>query len=95
MTETLFCFRYDIMNFQKVRFGKSNASYQYSRVGQWDSGVLDMEDAEIYWPRTGKGEITESVCSKPCPKGNIKVNKSELHLKVKKKKYQGSPFWDD
>ena len=67
-------FRYDIVNYQ--RFGKGNQStYRYVKVGSWDSFNLSMEDSDIYWPSPGqlRGKLVESVCSRPCPKGQVKV----------------------
>lgn len=64
--------RYDIMNFQKIGEG-ANATYAYVKVGEWNTGYLDMNDSKIYWLNREKGDAhTMSVCSQPCPKGYVK-----------------------
>ena len=72
----LFYYRYDIMNFQKVVDANGTVKYEYVRVGGWDSGNLTMESNKIFWPndRHIRGApVIESVCSKPCPPGEVKV----------------------
>ncbi|OWF48826.1 metabotropic glutamate receptor 1-like [Mizuhopecten yessoensis] len=64
--------RYDIMNFQKFGEG-ANVTYGYVKVGEWNTGHLDMNDSKIYWLNRLSGEAhTMSVCSQPCSIGNIK-----------------------
>ena len=65
------------MNFQKIVSPNGSVHYDYVRVGSWDSGNLTMEDNRIFWPnRRGAvgANAVESVCSKQCPKGQVKVN---------------------
>lgn len=50
--------------------------YKYVRIGGWDSGNLTIDEAKISWPALATKSnmpLVESVCSKPCPKGQIKV----------------------
>lgn len=65
------------MNFQRFEGeGDENATYAYVKVGSWNNGVLVMNDTNIYWPGIGRypTRIVESVCSKPCKKGYVKVS---------------------
>ena len=65
------------MNFQKTLSPNGTFTYEYVRIGGWDNGNLTMED-NIFWPNKKAipgGEMIESVCSKPCPRGQIKVYK--------------------
>ena len=68
--------RYDIMNYQKFESENGTVTYDYVQVGEWASGNLTMHDDQIYWPGIGRNPPTvlESVCSKPCKKGSIKVS---------------------
>ncbi|XP_067125897.1 metabotropic glutamate receptor 1-like isoform X1 [Centruroides vittatus] len=60
--------RYDIMNFQKLKDG----SYDYILVGTWNSENLTIH-RKIQWITQSKdGGPPESVCSKPCPRGQAK-----------------------
>ncbi len=50
--------------------------FDYVRVGGWDSGNLTIDKNRVFWPNPGgqrSGHVVESVCSKPCPKGEVKV----------------------
>ena len=66
------------MNFQRVPGADGNHSYQYVRIGGWDNGNLTMDDHKILWPvkALSAAPLVESVCSRPCPKGQIKVSNS-------------------
>lgn len=70
------CFRYYIVNYQKVMsFANVNEfDYKYETIGTWNSGVLTMDDNRIYWPQHNNGFITRSICSEECPRGFVKVN---------------------
>lgn len=75
--------RYDIMNLQQV----SKSSYEYVHVGSWvsltgsnhENGDNDFQVFRPFqWPvksltANSTSPIPESVCSKPCPKGQAKV----------------------
>ena len=54
--------------------------YDYVRVGGWDSGNLTIDGQKVFWPNP-EGQrgasVVESVCSKPCPKGEVKVTDIE------------------
>ncbi|XP_074651721.1 metabotropic glutamate receptor 5-like [Tubulanus polymorphus] len=63
--------RYDIMNFRPIRLENGTVKYIYREVGQWDRRNLTMNRSAIYWHRNGEGVV--SVCSRPCPKGQVKV----------------------
>lgn len=62
------------MNYQKI----NGTKYDYVRIGGWDSGNLTINNRQIYWPRRAShgATLVESVCSKPCPKGQVKVSSS-------------------
>ena len=63
------------MNFQ-VR----NGLYNYHKVGQWDNGHLQLEHP-FQWSREHQHlKVPESVCSKPCRRGEVKVG--ELLMKI-------------
>ena len=66
-----FHFRYYIVNFQKHRFTSTNTTYTYTKIGEWKSGELFMNDSDIFW-RTGK--VLKSVCSEECGLGYVKVS---------------------
>lgn len=61
------------MNFQYL---KENNSYDYKHVGSWDSGRLDLFQPFKWNPKhlaEDNIDLPESVCSKPCEKGKVKV----------------------
>ena len=59
---------YDIMNFQE-----RHGAYKYHKVGQWDNGNLQLEQP-FQWNRENEDlNVVESVCSKPCRRGEVKV----------------------
>lgn len=71
--------RYDIMNFQQ----EDNGEHRYVHVGSWVSQSNGGRDFELFkpfqWPTNtiqanSTNPIPESVCSKPCPKGQAKVS---------------------
>ena len=65
------------MNFQKIKRPDGEIRYGYVRVGGWDNGNLTMEDSKIFWPNRDQSigaPMVESVCSRPCPKGQVKVS---------------------
>lgn len=80
--------RYDIMNLQQV----SKSTYEYVHVGSWvsltgsnhENGDNDFQVFRPFqWPvksltANSSSPIPESVCSKPCPKGQAKVSLSCL-----------------
>ena len=70
------------MNFQRMETDNGSYYYKYVAIGSWDSGNLTMVDDErIYWPsRTAvpESDPLESVCSKPCDKGKVKVWEKEI-----------------
>ena len=66
-------YRYDILNFQRFTDKYGNSTYEYARVGTWDTGELSMNDVDVYWPTSGRSRLIRSVCSEPCDKGQIKV----------------------
>lgn len=67
------------MNFQELKKGE----YDYVQVGEWNSGGHFRINKSIQWPlklvtpsngnQSSQLSIPESVCSKPCPKGQAKV----------------------
>lgn len=75
------------MNFQELKKGE----YDYVQVGEWNSGGHFRINKPIQWPRKREmviqsnyteikvlnkhTPIPESVCSKPCPKGQAKVSR--------------------
>ena len=63
------------MNFQRMMSPDGNYTYEYVRIGGWDSGNLTMNDHSIFWPVNALSDtsLVESVCSKPCPRGQVKV----------------------
>ena len=64
------------MNFQKLVTDNGSVYYDYVRIGGWKRGNLTMDDSKIYWPSRAAASwapMVESVCSKPCPKGQVKV----------------------
>lgn len=82
--------RYDIMNLQFMpRTGRT----EYVQVGSW-SFISDQKTFEMFhemqWPRrrgvpffsypngSSTDLIPESVCSKPCPKGQVKVSGDKI-----------------
>ena len=70
-----FC-SYDIMNFQERR-----GSYGYHKVGQWDNGKLELEQPFQWNPKTEKNDfsrVVESVCSKPCRRGEVKAGYEDI-----------------
>jgi len=76
-TLSLFCDRYDIMNYQKYRSsGDANYSYKYTRIGGWIDGNLTINDSMLFWPNPGaqfNAPPVQSFCSEPCPRGYVKV----------------------
>lgn len=58
--------RYDILNYQKHKDG----TYEYVRVGEWNNGTLKLDENALQF---GPNGTIESVCSKPCPRGQKKV----------------------
>lgn len=78
-------FSYDIINYQELKKGE----YDYVQVGEWNSDSNLSIYRPIQWPREREmviqsnyteikvlnkhTSIPESVCSKPCPKGQAKV----------------------
>ena len=71
------------MNFQLIKT-PNGSYYDYECIGSWDSGNLTMvDDAKIFWPNPDGTKMTEpieSVCSKPCEKGKVKVSNHCKHL---------------
>lgn len=67
------------MNFQ---FIPENNSYDYKHVGSWDSGRLNLFQPFRWNPMhlTEGSDLPESVCSKPCEKGKVKVCLTGLKL---------------
>ena len=69
--------RYDIMNFQRLQTTNGSYYYDYVRIGGWDSGNLTISNQAIQWPQKLGGakhnRVVDSVCSKPCEKGKVKV----------------------
>ena len=71
--------RYEIMNY---RYNESTigphgvqGGYEYQKIGWWDSGNLYLKHL-IQWPNVTEEDHErkiESVCSKPCEKGKVKV----------------------
>ena len=57
------------MNFQKT----GNNEYDYVHVGSWVSGGDLNIFHPVQWPSSFDNSIPESVCSKPCVKGEVKV----------------------
>ena len=70
LVDYLFC-RYDIMNYQRI----SATEYDYIHVGSWISGGDFKMFRPFQWPFISDNDTLppESVCSKPCPKGQAKV----------------------
>ena len=68
--------RYDLLNYQKTVSKNGTEIFDYVRVGGWDSGNLTIDGQKVFWPNP-EGQrgasVVESVCSKPCPKGEVKV----------------------
>ena len=65
------------MNYQEIVSSNGSVMYDYVRVGGWDSGNLTIDSQKILWPnqkRKDGAAMVESVCSKPCPKGQVKVS---------------------
>ncbi|XP_022237660.1 metabotropic glutamate receptor 5-like [Limulus polyphemus] len=66
--------RYDIMNYQKI-----DNKYDYVKVGSWINTVLKIDKPVQWGSITSVGsEPPESVCSKPCSRGEIKNIVSEM-----------------
>lgn len=67
--------RYDIMNYQQI----GQNEYDYVHVGSWISGGDFNLFRDFQWPiLTVNGSLPpESVCSKPCPKGEAKNIQSD------------------
>lgn len=77
--------RYDIMNLQQV----TQSTYEYVHVGSWvsltgtnhENGDNDFQVFRPFqWPLksltpNSSSPIPDSVCSKPCPKGQAKVSR--------------------
>lgn len=65
------------MNFQRNKTENGSWAYDYVKVGGWDSGNLTMLKDIIQWPsppgKTPPHREVESICSKPCEKGKVKV----------------------
>ncbi|XP_022654020.1 metabotropic glutamate receptor 5-like isoform X3 [Varroa destructor] len=67
--------QYDIMNFQQV----SPDKYDYVQVGAWVNGILNLT-APIQWSpqfHLKADSPPVSICSNPCPKGQVKNVHSE------------------
>lgn len=60
------------MNFQEV----NDTEYRYIKVGSWKTGNLDMLRPIQFNTEAGRNMLPESVCSKPCAKGQMKVKMS-------------------
>ena len=65
------------MNYRPIEKTANGTVYGYRRIGGWDNGQLTMDD-DVFWPGNARGYTyargsIESVCSKPCPFGEIKV----------------------
>ncbi|XP_054163269.1 metabotropic glutamate receptor 1-like [Oppia nitens] len=66
--------RYDIMNYQR----KGKHEYDYVHVGSWNSGGDFKLFKPFQWPfHHNMTDPPESVCSKPCPKGQAKNIQSD------------------
>ncbi|XP_014678300.1 PREDICTED: metabotropic glutamate receptor 5-like [Priapulus caudatus] len=61
--------RYDILNYQRL----SGSGYGYVRIGTWDSGDLIINASRLIWSEERNKSLPESVCSKPCPRGQVKT----------------------
>ncbi len=64
------------MNYQKIWTKNGSIYYDYVRVGGWDTGNLTIDTKIVFWPNPRvemRAPVVESVCSKPCPKGQVKV----------------------
>ena len=75
------------MNFQKITT-ENGTVYEYVRIGGWKNGNLTMEDSKIFWPNLQAehgAPPVESICSEPCPGGEVKVR---THLPALKKTIQ-------
>ncbi|KAL4233562.1 Metabotropic glutamate receptor 1 [Mactra antiquata] len=65
--------RYYIVNYQRhMSSWKGNKTYKYEMIGSWNSGDLNMDDGNVYWPPHNKGHATKSICSEECERGYIK-----------------------
>lgn len=65
------------MNFRPIGNANGSTVYGYQRIGGWDSGELSLGD-DVFWPGNDRGYTyksgsIKSVCSDPCPPGEIKV----------------------
>ena len=75
------------MNFRPETTLNGSKVYGYRRIGGWDRGQLTMDD-DIFWPGNQRGYVyssgaIKSVCSEPCPHGEIKVSPSYPHGELK------------
>lgn len=65
--------RYEIVNYRKV----DDVEYDYVHVASWVSGGHLNIFEEIHWPANiganSSSGVPESVCSRPCKKGQEKV----------------------
>ncbi len=73
--------RYDVMNFQRLQTSNGTYFYDYVQIGAWDSGNLTMNSSAIMFPnqKNTESELIESVCSKPCSVGEIKVGRDSAN----------------
>ena len=64
------------MNYQPVTFHNGTYTYDYVAVGGWDQGNITIYTEKVFFPgqQFGSGPSTvKSVCSEPCPSGQVKV----------------------
>ncbi|XP_077866543.1 metabotropic glutamate receptor 1 [Saccoglossus kowalevskii] len=61
--------RYDIFNFQN--FDARDRQHGYVKVGEWADGTLTIDDDTMMWNK-GRRDVVASLCSPPCPMGQIK-----------------------
>jgi len=59
---------YDIMNYQRLADGRRN----YVQIGTWKNGTLDLP--------SNLDKMVNSVCSEPCPTGQVKVGHNTLFI---------------
>lgn len=72
----MFLLSYDIMNFQK-----NGDKFDYVQVGAWNDGELNLT-SKIQWNynwNLSDDQTPASICSLPCPKGQVKVSCSRSH----------------
>ena len=73
--------RYEILNYQPLWQADGKVTYDYVTVGQWMTGVLELNESAIYWPRKGRDPDNpfQSACSQPCGPGFVKVSKTHIN----------------